>query len=109
MQKHYRKILHIKGLIKKNAFEIFSLGGNYIFLRQLVFRFAAIAIVAIYKLLKVKRGVFIFKILFYNILDLNIEIFFLIKTIIKQMADFFADKTNSFRRKLLSLFIGKPL
>ena len=68
MQKYYRKVLYIKGLIKKNIFGIFPLKGNYIFLRQLVFRFTTIAIIAIYKLLKIRRRVFIFKIFFYNIL-----------------------------------------
>jgi len=109
LQKYYQKVLYIKGLIKKNIFRIFSLERNYIFLKQLIFRLAAIAIIAIYKLLKVKRGILVFKILFYNILDLGIEIFFLIGTIIKQIADFFAGKINSFRRKLLLLFINKPL
>ena len=109
MQKHYQKVPHTKGLIKKNTFGIFPLKGNYIFLKQLIFRFTAIAIITIYKFLKIKRRIFIFKIFFYNILNLGIKIFFLIGTIIKQIANFFANKINSFRRKFLLFFIGKPL
>jgi len=101
--------LYIKGLIKKNISKIFPLKENYIFLRQLVFRFAIIAIIAVYKLLKIKYMVFVFKILFYNILDLNIKIFFFIKAIIKGMADFFVGKISFFYYKLLLFFIGKLL
>jgi len=109
LQKHYRKVPYIKGLIKKNAFGIFLLKRSYIFLGRLVFRFAAIAIIAIYKLLKIGYRVFIFKIFFYNALDLNIKIFFLIKAIIKKIADFLANKASSFCCKLLLLFISKLL